>query len=583
MDRILELNNKKKIDIIPIESENTFVYTLPYVDDSHIHDPETLNPEYSLYPYQKRILAYMMAKEQEYDYTLPRSIHNGHKGMRGGILAIEMGLGKTLLTLTLHAIKNDGIPSLVVCSKSILSVWKDEAEKFYPGSLRVFIFHPDYMGREEYSSFRPDYFYDYDVVVTTYSVISGANPKCKVNVEGQIQEHGKYSYSLSEFGDPNSIRKGKVLSIQERYLECFTEYAQFGRESIIGFYWRRVILDESQTIRNFKTHTFKSVMCLYSEYKWCLSGTPLVNVNKDLWAQLRFCGYLGVKYHKDWNFQLYLRDEMYKSIYILTKEQAEIPITERIEEAVFCEMDENQTRIYKACLGELMEAYEDFKTGITGFAHVLETFLRLRQSCVAPYLLRSIETYDNDKYVHKTQESGLNATKIKKTAELIMNSDPEDKFLVFSFFKDTSYLVSEYLEPDQYAVINGETSTTDRSLISKLFHSELRLKVLFLSYKTGSEGLNLTAANRVIMVEPWWNPSTHEQAIARAWRNGQKREVKVEYLIIPDTIEDRIRKICLSKRDLAKLYLKGEDAVNEDKDENTGLTANMIAKILGLR
>ena len=545
----------------------TFKYERPDIDSSHILDSVNLISTFSLYDYQRDCIAYMQLREALYDTEEQRGMNNGHRGVRGGILAVEMGLGKTLMGISLHLIQRELLdsnkPTLVLCSKSIMNVWKNEIYKFYGESVKVLIFHADFMSRKQIDATKPDDFLKYDIIITTYHMICGANPKKEYEVHDKTQKHGKHSYALTEFGSSTTIQAGRALSQREQGIVDDSRYMnkKLGKESLMYFYWERVIVDESQVMRNFRTHTYKSFLCLSAKYKWCFSGTPMVNVETDLWTQFRFCGYLSVKYPKDWNYETYLRDGMYESVYILSKEDAGMIPPERTDVAVICEMSDDEQKIYEACLGQLRNAYTQYLTNIAGFAHVLVRWTRLRQACVAPYLLNTAEQWNRDSYVHKREEAGIQASKIRKAAQLIEESKLDDKFLIFSFFKDTPFLISEHLDDNTFAY-------------------DSTFKVLFLSYGTGSEGLNLASANRVILVEPWWNPSKHEQAIARAWRNGQTREVRVEYLLVEGTIENRIREICAAKRSMTANYLGGNKTTTH-RDSDTP-NAALMAKILGL-
>lgn len=568
---------------IQVQENDWFQYNIPIVDSSHIEDPPELLSPYYLYDRQKYVLAWMEIREALYNTDERRSVRNGHAGIRGGLVVCYMGFGKTITTLTYVILKRgeaDG-PTLIVCSKTIMNVWKEEIDKFYGGSLKYLLFHKDFMKASVYNSITCEDFHNYDIVITTYHTVSFANPKIEFDtgLENPVK-HGKFSYHSTEFGDVNTLMKGRALTVNEQ-LQIREDARAKGKEALFYTYWERVVCDESQVFANWKTHMYKSMLCLSSKYKWCLTGTPIRNKDTDIWSQLRFCGYLSIRYPTEWSDYVYRQERLYESLYIYMEET----LPPKNDNVIYCDMNMNEQRIYDACLGRLRDAYANFITRIAGFQCVLTEFLRCRQSCVAPYLLRNAESesfeeedIQQDAFVHDRMEAGVLACKILRIVQII-EENPNDKFLVFSTFKEPPFLIADHLENDEWAVINGDTPTVERGEIVELFSHDPKFKVLFLSYRTGSEGLNLTAANHVILTEPWWTPVVHEQAIKRSYRQGQDRTVTVDYILIRNTIEDRIREICLEKRNVMADFLGGE------RFENTGngVSADLIARILGVK
>lgn len=184
-----------------------------------------------------------------------------------------MGLGKTLIGLT-HVVRRENeCPTLIVCSKSIMNVWKDEIDKFYGGSIKYLLFHTDFTKRSVLSKLTCDDFSNYDIIITTYHVLSYANPSIEFDTGlADPVKHGKVSYHITEFGDEHSLMKGKALTVNEQVRICENIRIK-GKEALLYTYWERVICDESQVFANWKTHMYKSMLCLSSKYKWCFTGT----------------------------------------------------------------------------------------------------------------------------------------------------------------------------------------------------------------------------------------------------------------------------------------------------------------------
>jgi superfamily II DNA or RNA helicase len=437
----------------------------------------------------------------------------------GGILADDMGLGKTLQTLTfLQHLKNKKkftfdeaeIPEedrqrdthLIICPNSLMFNWENEIAKFCP-DLSYYIHH----GSDRISDAK--LFADYDIVITTYGTIR------------------------SDF------------------------------EVFVKFTFRYIILDESQAIKNPSSKATKAVQLLKSRNRLALSGTPLQNNIYDLYAQLNFLnpGMLGnmeffknefanpIEKHQE---QL-KKDELKKLIFPFflrrTKGQVAEELPEKTETVLYCEMGDEQRRVYDAYRNDYRDrimrkiASEGLeKSGI----YVLQGLMKLRQVCDSPDILGNDEIYSHE------------SVKLEELTREITENTGEHKVLVFSQFIGMLRLIRQRMEVHgiNYAYLDG--SSTDRKESVERFQSDENCKVFLISLKAGGVGLNLTAADYVYLVDPWWNPAVEQQAIDRTHRIGQVRSVFAYKMICKNTIEEKILQLQNKKTELAKELITEE-------------------------
>lgn len=538
-----------------------------------------------LYKHQEDCIEWMLIKEREKTH-----------GVCGGILALHMGMGKTLSITSLcmteehtPAVFNskDGIyrplqqienshmfPNLVVCSKTVSNEWKRDINKFFGDSCPFLYLHKDEY--REFDSLSYSKIKNYKIIITTYETIMSVNKKCYLS-ENQ--------FSLDYLGRKTGINKrGRPL---DRHINT-------SRGGMIFFNipWNRVVLDESHRISNPKTSTFYSMMTIYGDKKWCLSGTPLRNYSSDIFSQLRFCGYTNVINHREFNFLTYEKDKLSEFIYHRTYSDSDIYLPDVEEKVLNIELENEEKEIYKYYLGETKKIYSDFLCGLINFSCVLTLFLRLRQLCVSPYIVLnddkcnsslSDEILDNINdglslwIKNKDGTSGINSSKIKKTIEIIKSINKGEKILIFTSFKKAIKLIQiaidNYCSDRKYLCLDGDVKGKDRESVLENFKKGKEYDILFIIYKVGSEGLNLTEATNIIMIENWWTPVVQQQAIARAHRIGQEKKVKVWKIICKDSIEERIEEICKDKTMLISDFVTSKKRVSS-------LNASTIGRII---
>ena len=423
----------------------------------------------------------------------------------GGCLADDMGLGKTVMVLALleerRQVSDDRRPSVAVVPRSLVFNWKDEAARFTP-ALRVL----DYTG----SSRDAAAIEDHDLVLTTYGTLRRDAP--------QLIEH-QFDY---------------------------------------------VILDEAQAVKNAATASAKAVRLLRGNHRLALSGTPIENHVGELWSLFDFLnpGLLGSsrafkavsavqgRVERD---DLALVTQAVKPLILRrTKAQVEPELPARTEQTIHCELDTPQRRFYD----ELRAHYRTTllqRIARTGLAkskmQVLEALLRLRQAACHPGLVDP----------RRQQESSAKFdVLLPQLTEVV---DEGHKALVFSQFTSFLALLRERLNEDRisYEYLDGQTR--DRAARVERFNNDPDCRVFLISLKAGGLGLNLTSAEYVFLLDPWWNPAVESQAIDRAHRIGQTRHVFAYRLIAQDTVEEKVAELQQSKRELADAILTADPAL----------------------
>ncbi|MBL8176846.1 MAG: DEAD/DEAH box helicase [Bryobacterales bacterium] len=413
----------------------------------------------------------------------------------GGCLADDMGVGKTAQVLAmLEQRRAAGAgPSLVVVPRSLIYNWQQEATRFTP-LLRVL----DNSGAAR--SKDPRDFLEYNVVLTTYGTL-----------------------------------RRDVVDFRE-------------------FEFDYVILDEAQAIKNASSESAKAARLLRSKHRLAMSGTPIENHLGELWSLFEFLnpGMLGgVSVFQAASGALRNPDEVTRLLlsravrpFILrrTKTQVVKELPAKTEQTIFCELDANQRKLYDELRdyyrGKLLGHISEKGMGRSKL-QVLEALLRLRQAACHPALI------DEERALHVSAKFETLLPQLEEvTAE-------GHKALVFSQFTSLLTLLRTQLDSDKvpYEYLDG--STRNRQERVERFQSDPDCKVFLISLKAGGLGLNLTAADYVFLLDPWWNPAVEAQAIDRTHRIGQTRPVFAYRLIARDTVEEKVLELQRSKRELA--------------------------------
>ena len=434
----------------------------------------------------------------------------------GGILADDMGLGKTLQVLAFlqqQANKKMGT-NIIVLPTTLLFNWENELKKFAPKLKAHF-----YYGNDRVKNTTD--FKNYDMVFTTYGIL---------------------------------LRDIEVLRT---------------------FKFNYAVLDESQAIKNPLSHRYKAACLINARNKIALTGTPIENGTFDLFAQMSFAnrGFFGgvQKFRENYSTPIdkdgneIIAGELNKIInpFVLrrTKENVASELPDKTEDIIYCEMEDKQRRVYDAYRNEyrnqLLNKIDTEGIGKSKMM-VLEALTRLRQICDSPVLLNSDE-------ISETQ-----SVKIKEIVRHITDKTGKHKILVFSqFVKMLGLIQDELAKLDiEYEYLDGQCSTQQREKSVNNFQENENLRVFLISLKAGGTGLNLTAADYVYIVDPWWNPAVENQAIDRCYRIGQDKKVFAYRMICKNTVEEKIISLQNKKKKIAGDIIQTDENVLAKFDKN---------------
>ena len=442
----------------------------------------------------------------------------------GGCLADDMGLGKTVQVLAMleerrlersaavreagkgnAPVRRNGVPgpSLVVAPKSLVFNWIEEGKRFTP-QLKVL----DHTGGDR---LKPgEHFENYDLILTTYG----------------------------------TLRKDAVEFKDVQFDYC--------------------ILDEGQVVKNANTQSAKATRLLNANHRLVLSGTPIENHLGELWSLFEFLnpGMLGSASvfkltgagarNPEPETRMLLGKALRPFILRRTKGQVARELPEKLEQTLYCDLDSRQRKLYN----ELRDHYRRIllnqveRDGMNkSKIQILEALLRLRQAACHPGLI------DRAKKSHPSAKLEMLLPQLEQITE------EEHKVLVFSQFTSFLAILREQLDKQKtpYAYLDGQTR--DRGTVVNQFQTEPDCRLFLISLKAGGLGLNLTAAEYVYLLDPWWNPAVEAQAIDRTHRIGQTRNVFAYRIIARDTVEEKVLELQQTKRELADAIINVDNSL----------------------
>ncbi|NER00537.1 MAG: DEAD/DEAH box helicase, partial [Cyanothece sp. SIO2G6] len=423
----------------------------------------------------------------------------------GACLADDMGLGKTLQALSVMLTRAPEGPSLIIAPTSVGMNWISEAQKFSP------TLNPIQLGSGDRQTLL-DNLKPFDMLVCTYGL----------------------------------LQQDDVAAM------------------LAGVEWETIVLDEAQAIKNANTKRSKAAMQLNGKFKVLTTGTPIENHLGELWNLFRFInpGLLGsmdkfnqrfaYPIERDNDKQARTRLKKLISPFILrrTKNQVLDELPSRTEITLQVELSKEEMAMYealrRAAVDRLSDTNQDLNSGAKHL-QVLAEIMKLRRMCCNPRLI-----------MPETDLMGSKLEVFGETLEELLEN--RHKALVFSQFVDHLTIIRNYLDEKNihYQYLDGSTPTKARKQRVDAFQSGDG-DVFLISLKAGGTGLNLTAADYVIHMDPWWNPAVEDQASDRAHRIGQKRPVTIYRLVAQHTIEEKIVALHHQKRDLADSLLDGTD------------------------
>jgi superfamily II DNA or RNA helicase len=429
----------------------------------------------------------------------------------GACLADDMGLGKTLQSLAAILTRADAGATLVIAPTSVCMNWLSEAEKFAP---------------------------------TLNPIQFGAGDRQKVLDGLQPRDLVVCSYGLLQ---------------QEDVAEMLAKIS-----------WQTIVLDEAQSIKNFATKRSQAAMTLQAGFKIIATGTPIENHLGELWNLFRFInpGLLGsledfntrfanaiersgdapLDKLRQKNARLQLKKLIQPFILRRLKRDVLTELPSRTEITLQVELSKAEMLFYEALRQKAIAKLTEIDAP-PGQKHlqVLAEIMKLRRACCNPQLV--------------TSDIAIPSAKLKLFGEVLAELlENNHKALVFSQFVDHLHILQAYLDSQNipYQYLDGSTSARDRKKRVDAFQSG-EGDVFLISLKAGGTGLNLTAADYVIHMDPWWNPAVEDQASDRTHRIGQKRPVTIYRLVAQHTIEEKIVDLHKHKRDLADSLLEGSD------------------------
>lgn len=425
----------------------------------------------------------------------------------GACLADDMGLGKTVQVLALLVARRSGRsksprpPALVVVPKTLIHNWQAEAARFAPG-LSVHVHHGASRSAPQHS------FRDVDIVLTTYGTL----------------------------------------------LRDIDALANVPLDS--------VILDEAQAIKNAGTRTAKAVQRLSAPHRVAMTGTPIENHLGELWSLFEFLNPglfdKAVVGKNALGGQTAIGAETRRAVQALvtpfllrrTKAQVAPELPSRTEQTLWVDLNTAERKEYD----EILEYYRALLTASTSrkvegsaTAEVLTALLRLRQAACHPGLL------DASRAAEASSKLELLLEQLREVLET------GHRVLVFSQFTSLLSIVRDRLDTERIAYEYLDGKTRDREARVRRFQEDPSVSVFLVSLKAGGVGLNLTSADYVFLLDPWWNPATEAQAIDRTHRIGQTRPVVAYRLIARGTVEERVQELQDRKRELVAAVL-GDDA-----------------------
>jgi len=440
----------------------------------------------------------------------------------GGCLALDMGLGKTPTVLAqLLATREDG-PALVVAPAAVVGNWVIEAGKFTP-TLRVLIHHGSSRSRADDLGAEVD---GYDIVITTYNT---------------------------------AVRDAEALSTVK---------------------WSRLVADEAQAIKNPVSEAARALTAIPAKRKLALTGTPVENGLGDLWAILNFAnpGLLGPKAAFEAQLAKARRDEAAEEalrklngvlVFRRTKAEPEIAaeLPDKIDQLDACGLTSEQVGLYQAVVDSLLA--QPLSQGGDSNTKVLAAITALKQICDHP-----------EAYVDSGEPLAGRSGKLARLEELAEAVFAVgERMLIFTHFASWGDRLAAYLTERFELPIrcyHGGLSRTRRDAMVHEFQNGTGAGALVVSLKAGGTGLNLTAANHVVLYDRWWNPAVEDQARDRAWRIGQTKTVVSHRLVCTGTVDEQIEEVVAGKRRVADLVLPRSSTLAD-------LGADQLRRVLGLR
>lgn len=530
------------------------IRTLP----THLFDPFLPPPaglKAQLRPYQQKGYSWMM-------YLCEQGF--------GGCLADDMGLGKTLQTLTLlqYVYAPSGTKKEIPAAEVKETPGNSPAEPDEKGQFSLFSFKTEDELLPKYVPAKADKPKSESIAAPA---LIDRKPATLIVVPTSLLHNWRKearrftTLFIAEYSAATAIRKDRPERFFNRYNLIFTSYGTMRNnvELLRQYCFEYIVLDESQNIKNSDSLTFRSAIQLRSHHRLVLTGTPIENSLKDLWAQFHFLqpNLLGDENEfqkhfiapiRQGNKRMEVRLQQLITPFILRRTKSEVApeLPSLTEEIIYCDMSEAQDTRYRQEKNSLRNTllHEGEKKESFQPLTILNGILRLRQLACHPKLI----------FPDFIGDSG-------KTEQIIDTFDTlrseGHKVLIFSSFVKHLEVIAEVFRQRgwKYALLTG--ATTNRPEEIAHFTEQEDVQAFLISLKAGGVGLNLTQADYVFIIDPWWNPAAEAQAISRAHRIGQEKSVIAYRFITQDSIEEKILHLQEEKRRLAEVFITSTDSV----------------------
>lgn len=511
---------------------------------------------FKLYPHQIEAIEWGRKREST-DYH----------GIQGGILALSVGMGKTITSLSIiMASHTPGqMATLVITPKSLMMNYLTDMKKFFGDSMRGYVLDRE-VDKDRFFRFSASDAVNNHVIILSYDTVVAFS-----KASGRLTDKA------------GNLRSGnaKLKEVGERF------YA---------VQWYRVVCDESHRLSNHKTQYWESLFALQRGKRLLLTGTVIRSYEDGLFAQLRIAGMNILENARQWTIQNFEAYKLRETLYVKSQDEADLKLPPNSIERIHVTFSDVEQTIYEIMLAKGRKTLEAFnaKAGV-GFANVLEQFTRLRQACIAIHMITPDSktkklTEDQKQYLvdgsilgdthielerivrDKNGPCGLQSSKIRKIIELAKNVPTDQKLIVFSQWATSCSLAAQALAQtfgDKCVLcVDGELNAVERDTLFQTFRTDGAVRILCMT-SVGSEGLTLTEANHMIIIEPGFTSFTNEQAIGRINRIGQKRPTYVYELIVENSIEYYMLEILSKKHNIKEVLLNG------------GVNGDVIAAFLG--
>lgn len=443
-----------------------------------------------------------------------------------GYLSLQMGLGKTLLGISIPACDHRSkTPALIVCPLNVINEWVVNGfKKFFGTFYRYYVLHSSWDKKNTGPSVK-DLSYDdlknYDYVLTTY----------ETTISSYKERSAEEWYYVKDYSGKTGLGP-----VDDSHLDK----KQVGVALIHSVKWSHVVFDEIHNCSNHRNVSAKACYKISSYKRWGLSGTKVRNRSEDLWFQAKILHFptSDIPYSskkKDDLERIYQNKNSY--IFEANYEVAKVELPELNRKYISLEFDPEHQKLYRIAIGDLRKAIGEFEMGLCGFSCILELFLRLRQISVSPKIVNS--SYPLGGKIPAIVDF------VKKTKE---------KTIIMSSFVQGLNILGEELDKlgIPYSTLTGEVSIKKRGKMIEDFQKNK--KVLLANYKVAGVGLNLQFATQWISLEPWWNESVHSQGYQRIWRPGQTRPCTIMFYLFPG-MEKAVMDMAEKKDELSRAAL----------------------------